>query len=417
MEGASPGAAGSSSGSRVVRPAREADLDRVLEIHIAVFPDPRPIETRRRVFLSNRLGDFSSLRVVEQDGEILGHAFAFPVSVWFGGRPVRGSAIASVGVAPEARGQGLAGALLTSMEAEAVATGSAFSLLYPFRQGFYARHGYASVAPYRLYLLSPRAIPASWREAAPGRIRRARGSDLADLTRLHREAAVAGTGALDRSERAWAQDVLDERRQWLVLEDEGTLLGYLSFHLAQTEAHGRVTADVYELVSPHDAARRRLMAALAALGDQVGDVSLALADDDPLAWAFVDGDRDRSGTKAVEHSLARVATGPMIRLLDAPAALVARGYASDGAVSLALDGGAPFGLDVRDGTARLGPPQADTTLAMSTVSLASIAFGGLPLEDAFRLGWVDAAGEASTSAREAASRLLRVPAFFSVDEF
>jgi predicted acetyltransferase len=418
MDGADFTASGSRiDGSLRVRAARESDLDRILEIHVAAFPDPRPIEVRRRLFVQNRLGDFAHLRVVERADEVLAHAFSFPLAVWFGGREVPGSAIASVGVAPEARGQGIAKALFASIHAETEARGGTFSLLYPFRQAFYARLGYAPVARYRIHDVSPYAIPPAWKDAAPGTLRRAQGHDRDGLARVYRDAARRGTGSLERPERAWDYDLLDERRHCVVLEQAGTVRGYVSFRLQQSEPHGRVRADVHELVADEDSGRRRLFAALGALGDQVGEVSVAFADDDPFDWAFVDADRDRPGTEEVEHALGVVCTGPMIRLLDPQGALVARGYATDGAVNLAIDAGPPFGLEVRGGVAHIVPPVAETTLHASVASIASVAFGGLRLEDARRVGWVRATGAVTTDALTAAARLIGLPSFFSVDGF
>jgi predicted acetyltransferase len=414
MAGAPPTLSPSGRNAVVVRPARESDLERVLEIHVGAFPDPRPIEARRRVFLHNRLGEFKHLRVAERAGELLAHAFTFPITAWFGGREVRGSAIASVGVAPEARGQGLASDLFASMHAEAEAGGGVFTLLYPFRQAFYARLGYAPVSRYRVLTASPRAIPATWKEASPGIIRCLRAADRAELDRVYRDAARHRTGAQGRPERAWECDLLDERRQWLVLEQDGAVAGYATFHLQQSEPHARVRAEVYEVVASEDGARRRLFAALGALGDQVGDLVVALAEDDPMDWGFIDGDRDRGGTADVEHPLGVFCAGPMIRLLDSQAALRARGYAGDGTMSVTIDDQPPFTLDVRGGAAHTSPAHAQASLHTSATVLASVAFGGMRLEDAARLGWVRATDLAALGA---ASRLLRLPAFFSVDGF
>jgi predicted acetyltransferase len=402
----------------LVRPAHRDDLDRLLEIHVAAFPDPRPIEVRRRVFLHNRLGGLEHLRVAHAGSELLGHAFSFPIGVWFGGREVPGRAIASVGVAVESRGRGVARALLEAIHAEARDRGDAFALLYPFRQGFYARHGYTPMAKHRVLTVSPRAIPASWRDAAPGVVRRAVAADRAEINRVYREAAARGTGFLARAERAWEHDLLEERHHWLVLEQPGgSLAGYASVRLLQVEPHARVRADVREVVSPDDAARRRLFAALAALGDQVGDMTFALGDDDPLDWAFVDGDRDRGGTKDVEHAQGVVNTGPMLRLVSPEAALEARGYLEDGTLELVVDNGAPLELEVSNGAAQVRPSagQAATgALRLSSQGLAATAFGGLSVLAAARLGWASSS-DPVTLAR--ATALFRMPAFFTLDAF
>lgn len=402
------------SGAPFLRAAREADIERILEIHVAAFPDPRSIEERRRVLLHNRLGGFEHLRVVEQAGEVVAHAFSFPIHAWFGGRAVAGSAIASVGVAPEARGRGVAGMLLDGLHAEALQAGSVFALLYPFRQGFYARHGYAPVATTQVLRLHPRAIPAAWRDAAPGRVRRMRGEDRAGIADAYRAVARRGTGLLDRPERAWELDLLEERRQFLVLDQDGDVKGYVSFRVHQTESHARAFAHVYEVVSASDAVRRRLFAAVSALGDQVGDITLGLAKDDPLEWALVDADRDRSGTFDVEHCLGIVSAGPMLRLLDPIAALMARGYERDGTIDLAVTGMGPLRLQVEAGVARIATPGHEAAAVdVDLPALAAVAFGGLRLADAVRLGWARATG----GTVQLADTVLALPPFFSLDPF
>src|SRR5512140_923029 len=91
-----------------LRPAKDEDTERLLEIHASVFPDPRGAEERRRNFHHNALGGLGDLHVVEHEGRLLAHAFLFPLEVWIGGRPVPAGGVASVGVAPEARGRRIA---------------------------------------------------------------------------------------------------------------------------------------------------------------------------------------------------------------------------------------------------------------------------------------------------------------------
>ena len=396
-----------------------ADVDRLLEIHFAAFPDPRSVEVRRRVFLQNRLGDLSHLRVAVAEtaarSEIVGHAFSFPIGVWFGGRCVAGRAVASVGVAAHARSQGVAGALLAKIHAEARQQQARFTLLYPFKQGFYARMGYAPLARQRVLTVSPRAIPSAWRDAHPGRVRPAAGSDRPAIRTVYEAAARAGTGFIDRSERTWDHDLLEDRVQYWVLEHDDGVSGYAALALAQAEPHARVHATIHELVATSDASRRRLLASVAALGDQVSEVTLKLADDDPLDWALIDGDRDRGGTAHVEHAVGVVSTGPMLRLSDPAAALAARGYAHDGSVCLVVDG-EPLTLEIARRAGRVSQGRAANVpvVEMGADALAAVAFGGLGLADAARLGWL-----AATSAESirAAATLLSLPPFFSLDAF
>ena len=85
------------------RPATEDDLERLVEIHLGAFPDPRSNEARLRNFARNPLGTLSDLWVLVEGGVLVAHAFLFPLEAWFGGRRVAVGGIATVGVAPEAR--------------------------------------------------------------------------------------------------------------------------------------------------------------------------------------------------------------------------------------------------------------------------------------------------------------------------
>jgi predicted acetyltransferase len=397
-----------------VRQARKKDLDRLLEIHTTAFPDPRSVEPRRRVFLANKHGGFEHLHVAERAGEIVGHAFLFPLEVWVSGARAQAAGIASVGVALEARGSGVARALLSELHGEAAKMGAAFTLLYAFRQGFYAEAGYAPVSTHRVLTLSPRAIPEEWVKAAPGVVRRMVGRDAAEVARVYDEAARRATGLMVRSARLWESYLLDEARQWLVVEHQGSLTGYVCFTLHQTEGHARVRAEVHELVAEADPARRRLFGTLRRLSDQVGDLTVTLAADDPIDWAFVDADRDRAGTEEIEHAIGVVSCGPMVRATSASRLAGARGYLHPGMLNVKVPGEAGFALEVTEGRARVTRSRKAPTLQVSSQVFASIAVGGLSVHDAMRLGWLP--GNKPDALAVAAS-LFEQRAFFTLDAF
>ena len=99
-----------------IRPGAESDLDRIVEIHTCCYPDDRSAAKRRLRFVQNPLGGLEDLRVAEVDGRIVGHGFGFRMQGWFGGAQVPLVGIASVGVAPEARGRGVGRALVGGLE-------------------------------------------------------------------------------------------------------------------------------------------------------------------------------------------------------------------------------------------------------------------------------------------------------------
>ena len=217
------------------RAATTADLDRVLEIHVTAFPDTRGIEERRRNFTANRFGALDDLVVALRGDDIVGQAFLFPLEAWFGGRSVRIGAIASLAVAPEVRGQGIATALLTGLHVASDMRGDALTMLYAFRQRFYGRLGYGATSSRRRLAFDPASVPASWRALARARVRRVRGDDKEALTGAYARAATKASGWLTRSEAWWERHLAKERRQFLVADrparEGGGLAGYVAFEV------------------------------------------------------------------------------------------------------------------------------------------------------------------------------------------
>jgi predicted acetyltransferase len=404
------------SGPLGIRTAREQDLDRLIEIHSSAFPDPRGFEARGRLLRNNPLGSLDHLYVAERGGRVLAHAFLFALQGWFGGRRVNFGGIASVGVAPEARGEAVARALLDELHLRANERGDALTLLYPFRQGFYERSGYVAVSPTRLLTLHPRSIPESWANPshAPGTLRAATGSDRAGIIAVYETVARKRTGWIVRPERLWESRLVDERRRWFVLDQGGRVAGYVCWTLRQQEPHAEIRLDVGDLVASDEGARRRLLALVGAQRDQVAEVTLEVGDDDPIDRALVDMDSARHGSERVEHAIGTIAGGPMVRLADDTRAIEARGYGSDGTLDLAVDGGLPKSLEIREGAAKIGPPRGGPVVHADRRALAAMLYGGLTASDAARLGWLTT--DNSRTLR-LADDLFAQPPFFALDMF
>jgi predicted acetyltransferase len=166
----------------------------------------------------------------------------------------------------------------------------------------------------------------------------------------------------------------------------------VAFELLQPEPHGETRLAVEELAADDAEARRALWGALGAMRDQVAEVDVEVAADDPIEHALEDGDRRRYGTHAVEHGLGEVVVGPMIRVGAPARAIAARGYGAAGAFNLEVDG-ARFGVHVSaDGKAELGRPgRARDDVRTTSRGLAALLYGGLPLVGAVALGLAEAA--------------------------
>lgn len=399
------------------RRASDDDVERLLEVHFAAFPDPRGSEERKRNFALNPWGELGDLVVAERDGAILAHAFLFSLEAWFGGNPVKIGAIASVGVAPEARGQGVFSALMAQLHRAADARHAAITLLYAFRQGIYAREGYAATTPRRTRAFAPSAIPADW--VVKGRARRPLGRDRDAIIAAYERAAARESGWLVRPTRLWDRLFTRERRQLVVVDGPDRIAGYVAFVLSQPEPHARTSLVVDELVAEDDATLRTLYGFLRTMGTQVHEICQEVRIDDPLDAALVDADRFRHGTEDVEHELGVVVGGPMVRIEDPAKAVEARGYRRDADVSfdLVLTDDAPgpsaIAVDIRGGAAVVSAARGGPSVQATRRGLAALLYGG------FRLGELAATGLVTASPGMIAKiePILAIPPLWPLDPF
>ncbi len=414
-----------------VRSAREEDLEQLVEMGLCAYPDYGGFEERRRNLVQNSFGSLNDVRVIEKDGRIAGQAALYPIELWLGGRRVPCAGIASVSVAPGERREGLSRALLEQIHAEVNARKAALTVLYPFREGFYARLGYATTVPLVTMRVATVSIAeaASLADAGTGfTVRTLEGPLVAEARELYEAAAASQAGRMVRSEARWLRLFSFEMRHWIgAVSSEGRLDGYLSFSYDVPLRHGRQTLVVHELTARDGRARRALLAALGKQRDQVDDVELTVPFGDPLPFAFHDAPGSRRGTPAIEHPLGTVGAGPMVRLADAARALTLRGYPADGELDIVLSDAAPgstrrLRLVVQSGTGEVlsdGRRPEDTTqghapaLELGLSTLGSIVAAGLRPSDARELGLV----RGDDAALAVADSLFAGPRFQCLDPF
>ena len=411
-----------------IREATESDLARLVEIHTLAFPDARGHDARMRNFRSKPLGGLPRLRVAfdsTAEDRIVGHAFLLDLSVFVGGRPVRTGGIATVGVEPAYRGRGVATAILGALHDEASREAMPLTMLYAFRQGFYARGGYSAVTPLQRLELVPSAIPASFgargADSSAGlRVRHAGAGDRDTLRAVYERACERSTGFVARPSARWDELLCDERIAFvLAVDDAGYAHGALAYRLVQAESHGKVTLQVEELHATDTRARLCLLSHLRQQKDQVAVIHVSLAWDDPLVHALTDADADRFGDATVEHALGRVCGGPLLRLGSLAGLLAARGYEQDGELTIAVtesmhDTSSCARVVVSASIATVttaDPARADVVLSSHA---ASVLAGGVRLRDAAQLGHARAT---SADTLRRADGLLATPAFLSYDGF
>jgi predicted acetyltransferase len=405
------------------RRATEDDLDRLVEIHVAGYPDPRSVAARQRNFTRSPFGGLDDLIVVEDRGAIVAHAFLFRFRASFGDAIVKMGGVASVAVAPEARGRGIATATMSHLHALASRRGDAITMLYAFRQGFYARLGYAATPSRKRLAIDTRSIPDAWRALGRERVRGPRGDDLRSMQRLYAAAAARTSGRTTRTRHFWESLVTRESRLMLICERTlgasraRPVAGYVAFSFAQEQPHAETVIEVEELIAEDDESRRALLGALGSMRDQVSEIVLESALDDPLEHALLDSDAKRFGNGGVEHGLGEIVGGPMVRICDVARALSARGYVGSGAFGVVVtDDFVAFDVRVRNGRATVSPRLAggrSRALQTTRAGLSAIFYGGLSATNAVALGLA----EADAGVLRTIDAVAKLPPFMAIDAF
>ena len=261
------------------------------------------------------------------DGDrLVGTAFYLGQRQWWNGRPVPMAGVASVMVAPEDRGRGAGRALMTALTGLMTERGYPLAVLFPATMTIYrslgweiAGHRHEAVMPSRALGSLPRA------DVKAAQIRRPDPNDAAEvlevIDRAHAQARDCGPVGWDEATmRRWLTrpgSYADRDRYAYLAQD-----GFLAYHWRR--GHGEVFVD--RLVASTAETTAALWSVVASNASVAETVRAVVGPSDPLWWML----REQDANIAERESW-------MLRLLDARAAIAARGFpAMDLAVPLLL---------------------------------------------------------------------------------
>ena len=350
---------------------------------------------------------------------LIGSARYHLMRQWWHGRSMPMAGVAGVKVAPEERGRGVGTAMMAAVLEQISDRGFPVSVLFPSTAPLYRAGGweiagrrYEAVLEARslLALASPDQLAAG--DAGPAaqdapKVRRATSADGAAIVEVeglvHEQLRNCGP---DTREPWMVADRLDDEDRFAYLADDG----FLSYRWA--EEQDEIVVD--ELIAASPATARAWWQILASHATIASRIRACVAPDDPVTWLTRD-------PAAEIHQ-----TDPwMLRLVDAPAAIAARGYPSGAAVSVRLDlvdaarpaNSGRWALQVSAGAGsltRLGDPSRMPDPAVLRLGARGFAalFAGVPVAT-LRLAGLAAGGGAAEDALGAA---FCGPAF-SVDRF
>ena len=385
----------------VIRPVTpEDDFDAQLDLGQRAFGIYSPAQRASWLYaarLRARQGMFLGAFAGDQPA---GAAIFHDLRQWWAGRAVPCAGVASVKIAPEYRGHGAGRRLMTELLAAIAARGYPLAALYPATMPIYRSLGwelaggrYRATIPAR----SLRDLPAPDAAVAAGAgkqpaVRRADAAEAAEIVGI---IGGAHEAARDCGPVTW--DVpLAER--WLGRADMYTYRTADGYAAYRWDGAGDDALLVEHLHAASPESLRALWSVVASHSSTASAVSLYTAPNDPFWWLT----RERDAT-IVKRSMW------MLRVVDAPAAIAARGFPPAVSLSLPLvitDHTRPansgrWQLSVSDGKGILIPngpvvppaPEALTVGArglsalyagapVSTLKLAGLAAGGAPDADA-----------------------------------
>ena len=354
------------------------------------------------------------------DGRVVSRVVTLPWEIGWNRGTVGCGAVTGVGTLPSHRRQGHLYQLMTRAFQTMRESNQPVALLWASMAAIYQRFGYGiGHTAYRTDF-DPRHLRFVDEIPTPGRVRMVKYEESNPVLKPVYDAFGAPRTLMCR--RAdWWWDVL---QRWpppgeppplvAVYEENGEMLGHAVYEVEQRrrETPGpNQRLNVWELCWLTPSAHRALVQYLAGY-DLVDSVRLMrLPVDDPL-FHHVHEPRLLNMT---------VSDGTLLRMVDVPAALMARGYDADGRLTFSLeDGLCPWNtgtweLTVEEGCARVKPGNGTPDLELTPRTLAIIACGHQPASVLARGGLISATNTTALAAADAIFATAHAP--YTIDGF
>ncbi len=353
-------------------------------------------------------------RVVRVDGHIAGGMTYQPLGQWFGGRVVSMGGVRAVGIAPEHRAAGVASTMIAAVLSEMRERGMPLATLYPSTQKVYRNAGFEKAGVRRQYRMSTHRIDVRDRTLD---IRPIVPADRELLEALYTTCARRTAGHVARNPWMW-QRTLDPAPwmkpiQGYVALHQGVPEGYMTLSSTLAAPPHDYVMDVQEFVATTPAAGRRLWTLLADHRSMANHVTWFGPPADPLLYLL----NDQAFTMGL-------AIDWMMRIVDVPAALQARGYPAGLTGELHLDihddvlehNNRRFVVHVDQGRAHV-EAGGRGDVALDIRGLAPLYSGHLSARELISTGYLDAASVDEHDALDLATAAFAGPPPWMPDMF
>lgn len=254
------------------------------------------------------------VRVLRVDGQTTGSLLRIPMGQFFGGRSVPMCGVAGVVMHGARRGRGHATTMMSEAVREMRKDGFALSALYASTAKLYRRAGWECAGRHWRTTLPARELPRESslpaREFAP--------ADQKHVRRLYKRHAKLRDGWLDRTRYIWPRTrrVIEDRPVYGFLVGPAEAPeGYVFYRLRPAGELPAFDLEVTDYAHTTGRAARRILGLLAEHRSLAGEVRTSIPADAPLLTLLPD------------HRVKSVLKEQwMLRVLDVPRALEARGY-------------------------------------------------------------------------------------------
>jgi predicted acetyltransferase len=303
-----------------------------------------------------------------EDGRLVATARIHDLRQWWQGRSVSMGGIGGVAVAPEARGRGVGRELMRDVLERCAALGHPLSMLYPATAQLYRSLGWEHAGAMHQAGFSTEALRAVV-TGAPAGLRRAGPADAAEVAevirRVHRDAG--NCGPIDWGDDMW-RFFLDENDDDYVYLAEDGVLDY-------RWGTGNTSLVVETLLAGSQETLHALWAIIGSGSSTAASIEVCLSPHDPVFWL----------TKERLDGNVHL-TSWMLRVVDAPAAIEARGFPQGVTAEVALEIHDPdlpansgtWRLAVKDGEGRLEPAAGARNPVRLGARGLSALYGGVP---------------------------------------
>ncbi|MEU8011356.1 GNAT family N-acetyltransferase [Micromonospora parva] len=375
-----------------VRELDLADLDAAWDLGRFAFGNTseRAASTRIVVPGMTRWGAF------DDTGRLVGKAVDLHHDQWWSGRAVPAADVAGVAVAPEARGRGVARAMLTALLRGAHERGAAVSALYPTVAAPYRACGWEAAGVLRTVNLATAALPRH-RPAAHLTVRAATPADLPAVTDLYERVARHRNGMLTRRGTLYDFFAADGGLPGdgvTVVEADGELVGYATWQRGRGYGADSVLT-VDEALATTAEAARELAGVFASWASVAPTVRLCPLDGDAVSVQL-----PLESAREHERDLW------MHRPVDVARAVSARGWPvhARGVVDFHLSdplaewNTGTWRLAVADGAAELTRVDAEADLRLDVRGFALLYAGAAHARSVAQAGLLRNAGDADPAA-------------------